>query len=1151
MKNDMTAKPGSSETVKAFTSSQREILNCRADKVAVTASAGTGKTTVMVELIARLIEEGQIKLDNIAVVTFTESAAAQMRQRLGDALKKSLSPEAKRQLQDIDNCDISTIHAFCSRLLRNYFYAAGLSPNFGILEGGRRKTVEAQAMEELMEECYKENNSRFSQLVDVFSTNRTDNSLRKEILSCHEFAACQADFRDWYFNLKTDYFKTLNSLVCGLFEQSFGEIREVQSFARHIRADKAGNYCDDLLNWVVVKESNSFEENYGILLNAPSRPQLRGNIVDFPDNIEPGEWEEFTFKLKTASDRLGKLVKDWKNMFGGEAAGKLREQAEESKKLADEIVSLTLRFKEKFDKLKAKLNVIDFADMEHKTLKLLNDPQIAQEITQDLKMMFVDEYQDVNDVQEKLISVLSGKGKLFVVGDIKQAIYGFRQCDATIFSNRIEKYMQDGFGRVLHMNDNWRSHRDIVSFVNHVFCANMTSRFGGTDYALQPLVGSLEEKAAFPAVKVCLLTLEEKTVSCAESVYEIAPIISAGKKNAQREAQLIAKYIKEIVGTKIVCGEKAKTLGYGDVIILTRKSKEFAEEVCQTLQKLGIPVITQFNKDNNKLREILQLISLLKVLNNPYDDISMYDYLTGWFGGLSVEEVAQIRLGKTDKSLYETVKEFAADVSFELVAAAETPAVRSLQKTDADSLRQKATDSLDKLKKWRLLSYGCKVDELLKKIIRATDYGLYLSGQPNGELRNLRLGSFLASLKNVPQGESLTKFLGYYSENGMDEFTNPDYSDSGIVTMMTMHHSKGLEFPVVFICGAGEKLRVPEKFKLALNKHTGAGMKFHDKENRTAKTSVPLEAVKLQSKAKALEEELRLLYVALTRAKNHLIITGHVEKGEDKLTTPPQTAETCMQWLINARRENEDWEVFGSLPEMDELTQAKQIIVPPPSQDEKEKKLQELGWQYPYRAESDLPAKVVCSQLDRQSNVDEKEEEDEKVGYINETESNRLNVGTAYHKVFEQIQLHNPSLENINQILSGLKSKSIEEAEAFSSVSAHKVFNCVSNPRFQALISNAKIYRELPFILSANYAELVPNSGLDGETTLQGVIDLIAIKDNQAVIVDFKFTTMLEKIKEHYALQLNAYAVAVRRLLKIEKVTTLVFSVIDGRLYEF
>lgn len=1138
-----TKKTVGSQNDDMYTFAQRQALDIsKKNNLLVSASAGTGKTTVMVERIKRLIEDKHEKLKKMLIVTFTKLAAAEMKDKLYNKLLSSDNEYAREQGESVDESSIGTIHSFCSDVVREYFYVVGIDPNFAILEENESRKLYDNAVETVFERRYRTDES-FCDLVEAFSRDREDNMLRDNVKTLHNFSSGIVDPEKWFFDtLASNSFETIQNYFNSYVIRRTDEIKN-KIYDLSLEFAKAG--AD-----FYVEKLEELRQKF----TANDKCDLSKNLDSFDDFKKPGLRgassatfkcdEQIKTRLLDEFERLNgdvgvfvKEVKKIKNVDGTPEEDALN--VTQCKKL----ISLTKETEREFAAAKREKNVLDFSDLEKMTLTILKNTDALEQVRQRYDYIFVDEYQDVNGVQEEIVELLSRGDNLFTVGDVKQSIYGFRQASPEIFADKARRYLSaPDANKVVYMNDNFRCNGDIVRFVNAVFDGVMTDGFGNEDYHNNgKLVATKTERIDDnrPPVEVCWIYNDsDGSNSPPSTVYDITAEQEEFFNSDKAQGIYVAQRIKRLVGKVNVDG---KVIGFGDIVILTRSTKTGAHEIYKQLLYNGIPATIKAEGDVSS-KEIGDLLAFFKVLNNNYDDYALAEVMTGGIGGFTFGEMAKLAQNSDKPSFWQKVN-----------AYAETE-----ENADEKTVK-KCRRLIELISRYTDIKSVLKVGQLLLRLMEETEYEKYVLALPNGQIRQSKLFAFAGKVNGMTVDEVLeTSFKE-------EDFAVGFFDADKVVRIMTIHASKGLEFDVVFLVGVEKTFIGGARDSATVIIHKDGGLSVKHSLSAEERESQRERFVKMLIDKKDKEEELRLLYVAATRAKKKLIVVTTADKEPEKRYSVGDSANCMLDWIAHGLYRLKGCD--GCLVEKvltSGITEKKEKQISVDLELTKyEEKLSEeyvgqTEWTYAYNDDLQLPLKVVSSKLDSLAegfNDDEYETPVKTVPVVKvddlaqeEDFIDRAEIGTAYHKVFEKTDFSHPTAESIKESLDCLVREGHIGERTAEKIDVDTLLRAASNPELKALTEGGKVYREMPFLSALSYCDLF-GEGSSREIMLQGVIDLLVIKDGCAFVVDYKVTRVPKKIKTRYQRQLNSYRLAVENYLKIPT-RAFVLSVLDGNLIE-
>ena len=1125
-----------------FTPDQWRAVSETEGNMLVSASAGSGKTFVMIERLISLVLDGKARVSEILAVTFTEAAAAEMKQKLVSALRKRLitggdNSKIREALEEVPSASISTIHKFCADILRAYFYEIGLDPTFRVADEPAADEIRNAAAENVFRDLYEQGDEDFLYLVRIFRVGRSDTELKNAIKKLTEFALSEKDpeaFIEKCGKSPTDEeFKELENAATEWLQEraaglkiSFGEMKTT------------------LVSCGVKNTEKYFGEVFAkldMIIGAKSLPEIVSLSSDKLGRA-PSVSKELDAEKKYFDDlkkKLGKLFEDCSSLFpDGEETAKSAFLS--TNRTVAALSKLTLLYKKEYDELKSEESYADFSDLEHLTYKLLSSsPDALKSVQSKYKYAFCDEYQDVNGVQEAILNLVA-PDHLFMVGDVKQCIYAFRGCNPDIFAEKFARY-DAGEGKAVWLSENFRSTEGVLAAVNKVFSVTMTEKNSGTDYASHPMVfGKLyPEKTGETFMHV--ITGEKDKKEAPAGVYNLVKDATAPENpDSFYEGLLVGELIEKELHTKIydVKTKEEREVEPKDIVVLLRDSKGFATDVIKTLSRLNIPVTSVAKDPITEYPEIKLLTDVLKLIDFYADDAPLIATLKSSIGGLDEEELAVIRAetpasaGKSNGSRVQTPT-FLDCVEY----------YKNNGKNEEIKLKLNRFDEY--FKKIRLLAEFKGAGELLAGIIRDCSLDLEILTGRLGELRLERVNRFIAEAEKDGKKLSVREFLNKL-ENVGNNLAVSKAGGSNSVSVMSMHASKGLEFPVVIIAGLGRQFNaMDERENLLLSRKRCLAPFSYDEETMIKTDTIKRFVVKAEKRRDGAREELRLLYVAMTRAQSrlHLVSSADLPRERNEFTS------SLARKFIEFFSERDMPVIFHDKDEIVNNMRAEKcekILVGEERESLKKRILQGLDFVYPYESETVLPVKNSVTKITEEAggtvggeNLFKAEKlslsvssaENGKVVFTlsDDTDAERNEVGTAYHKFLESRDFNEKSADNelIRQLSRGDLSE--RQAKLLDKNVLQKVMDC----KLFGEIEGYEIYREQPFM--ANYPAEEVGYKSSGEILVQGVIDLLAISGDEAVIVDYKASMKnAEHVAEIYRSQLILYKKAVEKILKLK-----------------
>lgn len=870
-----------------FTEEQQKVIDLRNRNILVSAAAGSGKTAVLVErIITRLTKDADpIDVDKLLIVTYTEAAAAEMKERIHSAIERALEQDSEnvhlqRQATLIHQAQVTTIHSFCLSVIRDYFHTISLDPGFRIGEEGELKLLKHDVIEEVIESYYAEGTEEFLEFVESYASGKDDRKLEEIILQLYEFSRSYPNPKEW-----------LNACIKQYQVESVNELEE-KSFVKELLEDLKRyikDWKETLLFGVEICESEEGPIVYRDVLDADllfmekaekcmTLDAMQKCFIDLkwtrmPVNRDKSVAEEKIALVKSLREEVKEAVKKVIEQYFFASVEEMQKDLKAAENNMQVLAELINVFSDAFAEKKKSKNLIDFGDMEHYALQILTKEQdgklvpsaVAQEYQQKYEEVMIDEYQDSNLIQEAILTSVSKVSKgifnVFMVGDVKQSIYRFRLSRPELFMEKYYNYSQeDSECQRIDLHKNFRSREEVLDSVNYIFEQIMTGAFGGITY---------DEKAALHK----------------GAPYEKQPgndtevlVIDTGELQKQEkleiEARAVAKRIKELRQSHQVLDKKTgeyRSIRYSDIVVLTRSLMGWTEVFARILNQEGIPTYTSSKEGYFQTREIQLLLDYLRVIDNPRQDIPLAAVLKSMFAGITNEEMAILKCSTNKKTLYERVCQY-------------------VEEGKQITLQEKLSAFLKQIHKFQELIPYTAISGLLWKILEDTGYAKYIASLPGGRQRAANLEMLMEKAISF-EGTSykgLFNFIRYIEQ--LQKY-NVDYGEANlldenmdVVCLMSIHKSKGLEFPIVFVAGMGKRFNNQNaRGSIVIHPELGVGIDAVDTARRT-KTSTLLKRV-LQRKIVQEEtaEELRVLYVALTRAKEKMILTGTVKNMESTL----------------------------------------------------------------------------------------------------------------------------------------------------------------------------------------------------------------------------------------------------------------------------
>ncbi len=1202
-----------------WTDNQLKAINDRGHNLLVSAAAGSGKTAVLVERIIQLIMRDKIDIDRLLIVTFTHAAAGEMRERISAAIMAELQKEnlnqeqLLKQLNLLSHASISTLHAFCMEVVRKYFFLLDVDPDFRIGDTVETEIMKQEVLEELFEAEYEKACEYFLNLVEMFGSSKDDGPLQTLVLHCYSFIQSQPYPLKWLEEKVRDFKLDKEEFEKSPWIRVLGQQLSMQVAGARDLFLEAGKltelpggplqYRDAIIDDLEMTEGllASLEEGLYAFYS-----RLQGIRHKRLPRVSPECDEELKEKAKAIRDEGKRIIKDIQKSLD-KSPEECRQDLHKLYPCMKYFCELLAAFDSAYREKKMEKGMLDFNDLEHYALEILAEDEAAQDYRQRFEYIFFDEYQDSNLVQEKILNSIRRDNNLFLVGDVKQSIYRFRLADPSIFMEKYHSYQKENGAtrRRIDLSSNFRSRPNIIHAVNYIFANIMSKELGEIDYdenaSLYPGVpeppavhgntsGSASKagQSAGPAgTEVELLLLEKDADSSfsdeegEETDQEIDNEVEE-MDDIELEARLLSRRIKGLLGQQIFDAELESFRGidYRDIVVLLRATRNTASVFLDTFLREGIPAYADINSGYFEAIEVNIFLNLLRLIDNKRQDIPLLSVMRSPICGFSVEELIEIRLKSQAESYFEAVEEY-------------------MDKNQND-LQQRLQAFVEKINSWKLEAGFFSIDDFIWKLLMETGYYYYVGAMPGGIQRQANLRVLFDRARQF-QGSSLK---GLFNFLNFVERLNSSTGDMGtarilgendnVVRIMSVHKSKGLEFPVVILAGMGKRFnKADTSARVLLHKELGIGPRFVDPQLRIHTDTLARMAIKNTIKLENLAEEMRILYVACTRAKEKLImvaslknIEGHARKWNRGIN--PLNLGKAMNYLdwigpvLMIHQDGERLRKLAGVSEFEEKIQndsskwkidilkradiSMENILKQEAEEELRRKLESpqkiavsseheliegrLNWQYPYQDAVGIPSKLSVSQI--------KDYEHRGIAGIGvnipaltavpaflqgKKELSAAARGTILHLFMQQLDMQRVySLDELQGQVQEMLEKEVFTEEEVKTLPLHKILNFFNSGVGQRLLQAEKVFRELPFNAVQRAGDLLAGLGQSQEELLvQGVIDLCFQEGNELVLLDYKTDRIgpenREELIAQYRIQLNLYKNALEKIkgLKVKE----------------
>ena len=1220
-----------------WTKEQKQAIDEKGQNILVAAAAGSGKTAVLVERIINKILNEKIDIDKLLVVTFTNAAASEMRERILEAIYKKLdenpeNEELQKQIILLNKSNICTIDSFCLEIVKNNFYELeNISPNFRIGDNNEIELLKQEIIEEIFEKKYEEENQNFEKLIKTYTTYKDDTPLKDLILKIYSYI-CSNPFPEKWLKQKIEMYNLDKNTEIDFSENIWGKnilnnieeividgIETLKKVRDELNQDKElelfyNTVLGDINKLEFIKKNlDNWDKTYGIICNT--------EFEKWPLKKVKSDLKEYAKKVR--DDVKKKIKKIETNLIICNSKEAYQDMSE-MYTILNNLQELILQFKLEFTNIKRQKNIADFHDIEHLALSLLikeknnnkDEDGLDFEVTEIAKMyqekfqeIAIDEYQDSNLVQEYILTSVSKNNNIFMVGDVKQSIYKFRQAMPELFLNKYNNYskkddLKNGDNLKIQLFKNFRSRKNVLDFTNAIFQNIMSTTLGDIDYTREEylnLGATYSEIEQNQNIEIDILNITKDNRNEVEEDKKVDGEESEKIENLENieiEARYVANKIEKLIKEKYQVWDKKKAsyrdITYKDIVILLRATKMPAPIFEQELIKLNIPVFSDTSGEYLDTIEIQTIINLLKVIDNPTSDIPLLTVLKSSIGAFTDNDLVEIRLTDKHDNFYNTLIKSKIDVKPEL--------------------KEKIDKILNNLEIWRKEKEYLSLDELIWKIYLDTGFYHYVGLMPNGMLRQANLKMLFEKAKNFEKAS----FKGLYNFIAFIEKTRLNSGDMGaakiigenddVVRIMSIHKSKGLEFPVVFLSNASKQFNEMDlKQDILLHQQMGIGVKYIDYDKQIKYDTISKIAINNKVKVENIAEEMRVLYVALTRAKEKLIVTGTIKDYEKKLEKLQEQIDiykkqddkinhilvkkykSYMDWIllvyyyekhlmteyvkVNILNEQEIYDTFKKIlgEEVSFEFNKKDI-----NKEEIKKLYNIFNMKYEFNYELNIPTKTSVTKLKEISNTKKdiiKEEKNEtknnmnldfeKPKFLNKETNEKLTnaqIGTLVHLCLQKLDINiEYNIDEIQKLITNLINKKIITEKEAGYINKNKILEFTKSNIWNEMKKAKELYQEKPFYINIPvkeiYAEDEGKQKSKENILVQGIIDLYYITENdEIVLVDYKTDYVenrnINNLVEKYKSQLYLYRRALEEALDKKVSKTYIYSVYLGEAVE-
>lgn len=1153
-----------------WTENQLEAINSRNGSVLVSAAAGSGKTAVLVERVIRRItdEKNKCLADSLLIVTFTRAAAGEMRERISAALSEKLKKDPKnayiRQQQILlPDAQICTIDSFCSSLVRENFQLLGISPDFRIADESELSLFNQQAMDKMMEDEYAKNEPDFTGLVELLFKGRDDKELTNCIYSLYEYSRAYP-FPDEWLNSILSIYENGADISSGYWG------RAVMDYAL-----SAAEYCKKLNESMKnnVQGDDALTKAYGASNESDSA--LIENIIQ---KLRSNDWNGASAAVNADFSRRGNLPRGMNKTFEAISLEEARKEiksiikeklaplfcvTEEENRSDNEffypsvkkLIECVHEFSDILYGIKTENGCFDFADISHFALSLLVTKEngnvkrtpLAESLCDRYAEILIDEYQDTNLEQDMIFRAVScSEQNLFRVGDVKQSIYSFRQAMPEIFinlRNSLKPFKGNNYPCKVNLDKNFRSRRGVTAYINFIFSLLMSEKSGGVDYdkGEELVCGAKYPETEFPEAELHVIDSDEASDGSAETVLQ---------------ARYVASMVNDILrsGRTVTGADGVRPVRKSDICILLRSVKTGGTIYADALRSYGIDCFTQASVNFFSTTEISVMLSLLRVIDNPVQDVALMSVMMSPIFSFTPDEMAKLRLKNRRGSIYSC-----------LIKAGESD--------------EKVAGFLRFFRRMRFLAATCTTSALIRRIYDETSYTAIVRAMKGGEVRcsNLWLLVDYAVVYEKSGMLGLSGFIRFIdklckSKKELDS-SNTVSENADVVRIMTIHKSKGLEFPICILAGAQRSFNLEDERKnMIINPKYGVGLIRRDAETMSEYETLPHTAAKLQTDVNAKNEEMRILYVALTRAREDLIIvtsvknlekklirlSGSIVPGERKVPSYPIiSANNYSDWILRAMLRHRDCRELRSLAGIGEdavihsdfslklnivknVDTAVRRVTVQSDVTEIDTSIQKfisdrVNFKYKYASLSSIPTKRAASEFET-GRIDRENFATKKPAFLERGELTPAQIGTATHKFmqFADFSAANESVEREIERLCRAGTLTEKEGEYINRRKLKAFFDSSLAAR---ILKSPMVLREKKFTVALPVRTVYPDADFENETVMvQGIVDCAFLENGKLVLVDYKTDKVsnVAELSEKYRGQIEIYKYALEQMTEFE-----------------
>lgn len=1151
-----------------MTDEQKYAVNFNENKnILISAAAGSGKTFVLVQRILKLIAIDNKDIRKILIATFTNAAAAQMSKKIYDALNNLIyeeninSKHLKDQLSYLSGADIGTLHSFCIKILKSYFYVTDAPCDFSIIDGDEDILLREEALSEVLSKLYEEGDDKFISLSDTYITAKGIDNLKQIILQSYDYAQSRPEGLNWLKD-EIEYYKACTDLENSKWtKQIYSQYNEILNNAIELQ-ETAINLAFGVIDDKSINQLTEEKDKIESLLAAL---ETGDNIMDICSAFEfaalrmpPRYNGPLKDNIKNMRDNAKALSQKTANSIKLYSFDKARKENEKLYIVLSSLYDVIEKFDECYKEKKTKRKVITFNDCEHICLEILKNKDINREIKESYDYVYIDEYQDISMLQEEILKLISKEDNMFMVGDIKQSIYRFRLAEPDIFNSKFELYKKEKQkNELIILNKNFRSGKYVIDAVNAVFGSIMSKESADIEYDDDAKLAYNENKEnAGAKTEIYIFTKPEKKSDDTNEESDMTPEEDDLEEyeNAELEAVNTVEIIKNLLKNKIFDKEinAYRNAEYRDIAILLSSANVDGPHYADVFTQNNIPVFFDTNKNFFDNLEVCIIINLLSLIDNDYDDIALISVMRAPFFDFSIKEMFNIRKECNTGFYYEAIKHYIDNKN--------------------DNLSSKLRAFNNFINKYRALSRHIGIYDLIEKIYDDTGYYEYVALLEQGSSRKDNLTKLLDIAQKYEKSGAcgLFGFINYLNKiraNQTDNFslTSAD-KKTNCVKIMSIHKSKGLEFPIVIVGRTAKEFNKADLQKeIIFHKELGIGATFYDINLGYKCDSLAKIAIKGAVEDEITAEQMRLLYVAMTRAEERLIITcvksaKEIESKKNKwnkaiLSNQIKSFNTYLDWLMYAIMEDDfTWnkDIFdihftqckNETINKEKKLAKKDIYKLLSSEDNElldEKIYNKLKWIYDYNDEINLPQKLSVTQIKNKKSIKKY------MSFENADENNfALRKGQITHYIMQTLNLEEMKKGDyevyINNFLEELEYKNVINKKEKECVNVNSISNFFKSEIGIMILNAESVKREVEFYYIENANKIQDNIYSDDKKIyVQGVIDCVINIGGEIYIIDYKTDTYYNKISkdekiQEYSIQIKMYKDAYEKIMNVQNV---------------